>query len=69
MAENYRPQLLALFENNPNRAYEFEEIHQTIGGDYKTVYNHLQYLVRCKIVVKALPGLCGGRKNTYFKKK
>ena len=64
--ENVKPKLLKLFESNPNTAYEFGDIVKELGTDYKRAYNDLKYLVRCKIVTEALPGLCGGRKKTYF---
>jgi hypothetical protein len=60
--------LLKIFDSNPNSAFEFGELHEKIGGNYKTNYSALQYLVNNKIVVKAWPGLCGGSKCTYFKR-
>jgi hypothetical protein len=60
--------MLEIFDKNPNSAYEFSDLHELIGGDYKANYNALKYLVKCKCVVKALPGLNGGRKCTYFKR-
>lgn len=65
---NISGKMLEIFDKNTNSAYEFSDLHKLIGGDYKKNYNALQYLVKCKCVVKAWPGLNGGRKCTYFKK-
>ena len=65
---NIAGKLLEIFEKNPNRAFEFKELHNTLGGNYASNYTALRYLVKCKNIVEAWPGLNGGRKKTYFKR-
>lgn len=65
---NYKPKLLSIFEGKPNSAFEVSDLSELLGVGSESFYNDLQYLVRSKIVSKALPGLNGGRKCTYFKR-
>jgi len=65
---NTSGEMLEIFDKNPNSAYEFGDLHKLIGGNYNANYNALKYLVKCKCVVKAWPGLNGGKKCTYFKR-
>jgi DNA-binding IclR family transcriptional regulator len=60
--------LLEIFDKNPESAFEFNELHKRINENYNSTYSALQYLVRSKCVVKAYPGLGGGRNCTYFKR-
>lgn len=65
---NQSGKLLEIFDKNPKTTYEFGELHKLAGGDYKKNYHALEYLVKCKCVVKARPGLNGGTKCSYFKR-
>lgn len=65
---NPSEKLLEVFDNNPQSAYEFGDLHKLVGGDYKKNYNALQRLVSGTFVVKAWPGLNGGTRCTYFKR-
>ena len=66
---NTSGKLLEIFDKNPNRAFEVSDLKAEIGDiEYRDLYNALKYLVRSKCVVKAFPGLNGGRKCTYFKR-
>lgn len=64
---NYKEKIFKLFEANPNKAYELCDLTKELSAEPKHISRDLGHLVRSKLITKAWPGLCGGRKCTYMK--
>ena len=65
---NYKGELFKLFEANPNKAYELCDLAKALSAEPKHISRDLRYLIGKKLITKAWPGLCGGRKCTYMKR-